>query len=164
MYREWLSRDFCQSIYEEWMAEAVAKGRIKAPGFFSDPLRRKAYCKAEWNGPARGKMCIRDRHYDKWVNWDEDTIIKYTVPMESLPNAVLKLSLIHILVQVDAEAAAELRDIADVLSITANTDKNIQICLEAVLRIADRLERRKNSEGLQTESGTGKAKNRRKDG
>lgn len=36
------------------MAEAVAKGRIKAPGFFSDPLRRKAYCKAEWNGPARG--------------------------------------------------------------------------------------------------------------
>lgn len=54
MYREWLSRDFCQSIYEEWMAEAVAKGRIKAPGFFSDPLRRKAYCKAEWNGPARG--------------------------------------------------------------------------------------------------------------
>lgn len=68
------------------------------------------------------------------------------------------------IVQVDAEAAAELRDIADVLSITANTDKNIQICLKAVLRIADRLERRKNSEGLQTESGTGKAKNRRKDG
>ena len=36
------------------LAEAVAKGRVNAPGFFSDPLYRKAYSKAEWNGPARG--------------------------------------------------------------------------------------------------------------
>lgn len=54
MYRTWLANDFCQPIYEEWLAEAVAKGRVKAPGFFSDPIRRKAYCKAQWNGPARG--------------------------------------------------------------------------------------------------------------
>lgn len=54
MYRTWLATDFCQVIYEEWMAEAVSKGRIAAPGFFSDPLYKKAYCKAEWNGPARG--------------------------------------------------------------------------------------------------------------
>lgn len=56
MYRSWLANDFCQPIYEEWMAEAVAKGRIKAPGFFTDPIRRKAYCKAQWNGPARGLL------------------------------------------------------------------------------------------------------------
>lgn len=56
MYRTWLANDFCQPIYEEWLAEAVAKGRIKAPGFFSDPLRHKAYCKAAWNGPARGLL------------------------------------------------------------------------------------------------------------
>lgn len=56
MYRTWLAADFCQPIYEEWMAEAVAKGRIKAPGFFTDPLRHKAYCKAQWNGPARGLL------------------------------------------------------------------------------------------------------------
>ena len=56
MYRAWLANDFCQPIYEEWLAEAVAKGRIKAPGFFTDPLRRKAYCKAQWNGPARGLL------------------------------------------------------------------------------------------------------------
>lgn len=56
MYREWLSNDFCQPIYEEWLAEAVAKGRISAPGFFSDPVRHKAYCQAEWNGPARGML------------------------------------------------------------------------------------------------------------
>ena len=56
MYRDWMARDFCQPIYEEWMAEAVAKGRINAPGFFTDPIRRKAFCKAEWNGPARGTL------------------------------------------------------------------------------------------------------------
>ena len=56
MYRTWLANDFCQPIYEEWMAEAVAKGRIKAPGFFSDPIRHKAFCKAQWNGPARGLL------------------------------------------------------------------------------------------------------------
>ena len=54
MYRSWLATDFCQVIYEEWLTEAVAKGRIPAPSFFRDPVYRKAYCKAEWNGPARG--------------------------------------------------------------------------------------------------------------
>lgn len=56
MYRDWLAKDFCQPIYEEWLAEAVAKGRIKAPGFFSDSVRHKAFCQAEWNGPARGML------------------------------------------------------------------------------------------------------------
>lgn len=65
---------------------------------------------------------------------------------------------------VDMEAAEELRDIAQVLNITASTDKNIQLSMEAILRIADRLERRKSGEGLQTESGTGKDENGRKNG
>lgn len=56
MYRTWLSADFCQPTYEEWFAEAVAKGRINAPGFFTDPIRRKAYTGAEWNGPAQGLL------------------------------------------------------------------------------------------------------------
>lgn len=56
MYRNWLSKDFCQPIFEEWLAEAVAKGRIIAPGFFSDPAIRKAYSGAEWNGPAQGLL------------------------------------------------------------------------------------------------------------
>lgn len=56
MYRDWLAMDFCQPIYEEFLAEAVAKGRIRAPGFFTDPLRHKAFCRAEWNGPARGML------------------------------------------------------------------------------------------------------------
>lgn len=56
MYRDWLATDFCQPIYEEWLTEAVAKGRIKAPGFFTDPVIRKAYCGAKWNGPAKGML------------------------------------------------------------------------------------------------------------
>ena len=56
MYRTWIANDFCQPVYEEWLAEAVAKGRIKAPGFFADPLRHRAYCRAQWNGPARGLL------------------------------------------------------------------------------------------------------------
>ncbi len=56
MFRTWMSNDFCQPIYEEWLAEAVAKGRISAPGFFSDPIRHKAYCCSQWNGPARGLL------------------------------------------------------------------------------------------------------------
>lgn len=56
MYRGWLAADFCQPIFEEFMCEAVAKGRISAPGFFSDPLVRKAYCAAEWNGPSAGQL------------------------------------------------------------------------------------------------------------
>lgn len=56
MYRNWLATDFCQPVYEEWLTEAVAKGRIKAPGFFTDPVIRKAYCGAKWNGPAKGML------------------------------------------------------------------------------------------------------------
>lgn len=55
-YRSWLADDLCQPVYEEWLAEAVAKGRIKAPGFFNDPVIHMAYCKAEWNGPAKGTL------------------------------------------------------------------------------------------------------------
>ncbi|MBP3634776.1 MAG: phage portal protein [Oscillospiraceae bacterium] len=47
---------FCQPIYEEWLAEAVARGRIKAPGFFQDPAIRKAYCGCVWPGPARTSL------------------------------------------------------------------------------------------------------------
>ena len=50
--RAWFSRDFCQPVYEMWLAEAVATGRIEAPGFFEDPAIRYAYCNAEWYGPS----------------------------------------------------------------------------------------------------------------
>ncbi len=54
MRRKWFVNDFCRPVYEIWFAEAVGKGRIHAPGFFADPLVRKAYTNATWTGPAQG--------------------------------------------------------------------------------------------------------------
>lgn len=56
MKRKWLAADFCQPLYEIFLTEAIANGRIKAPGFFLDPAIRKAYCRAQWNGPAPGML------------------------------------------------------------------------------------------------------------
>lgn len=56
MRRTWLANDFCQPIYERWLSEAVARGRIFAPGFWSDPLIRKAWCRCDWNGPSPGQI------------------------------------------------------------------------------------------------------------
>lgn len=50
--RTYLQDDFCQPVYEMFLAEAVAKGRIKAPHFFDDPLIHKAWCCAKWNSTA----------------------------------------------------------------------------------------------------------------
>jgi len=54
--RAWLVDEFCQPVYETWLSEAIAKGRVHAPGFFSDPMIRKAYCGVEWNGPTAGQV------------------------------------------------------------------------------------------------------------
>ena len=56
MRRKWLVDDFCQPVYEVWLAEAVARGRIKAPGFFGDPLVRAAWSGARWIGPNQGQL------------------------------------------------------------------------------------------------------------
>ena len=56
MRRSWFVNDFCQPIYELFMAEAVALGRINAPGFHTDPLLREAWCGARWIGPVQGSL------------------------------------------------------------------------------------------------------------
>lgn len=56
MKRAWIAADFCQPVYELFLSEAIAKGRLHAPGFFLDPLIRAAYCGAQWNGPAQGMV------------------------------------------------------------------------------------------------------------
>ena len=56
MYRKWFTSDFCEPVYELWLSEAVARGRIQAPGFFSDPKIKKAWLKAEWVGPSQGQL------------------------------------------------------------------------------------------------------------
>jgi lambda family phage portal protein len=55
--RDWLSEIFCQPIYELWLTEAVALGRISAPGFLSgDALVRDAWLGSDWIGDAPGHI------------------------------------------------------------------------------------------------------------
>lgn len=54
--RQWLALNFCQPVYETWMDEAVAIGRIHAPGYFADPALQQAYRGSQWIGPARGMI------------------------------------------------------------------------------------------------------------
>lgn len=56
MRRTWFSRDFCQPVYEAWLTEAIVRGRVQAPGFFSDPVKRAAWCNSEWFGPVMGVL------------------------------------------------------------------------------------------------------------
>jgi len=56
MRRTWFADDFCQPIYEIWLSEAVARGRIIAPGFFNDPAIKNAWCGSEWIGPSQGQI------------------------------------------------------------------------------------------------------------
>lgn len=54
--RMWLTENFLKPVYEIWMWEAVAKGRISAPGFFSDPAIRSAWLEAQFIGPSKGQI------------------------------------------------------------------------------------------------------------
>ncbi|HDK41692.1 MAG TPA: phage portal protein [Nitrospirae bacterium] len=54
--RKWITDYFCNPVYEIWMYEAVAIGRIAAPGFLTDPVIRRAYLGAEWIGPGKGMI------------------------------------------------------------------------------------------------------------
>ena len=56
MRRTWFANDFCDPIYEMFVAEAVARGRINAPGFFTDPIIRAAYLGCDWVGPSQGQL------------------------------------------------------------------------------------------------------------
>lgn len=56
MRRKWLVDDLCRPVWELFVSEAVATGRISAPGFFTDPLVRAAYLGCEWIGPSQGQL------------------------------------------------------------------------------------------------------------
>jgi lambda family phage portal protein len=47
---QFLGPNFCQPIFDVWLAEDVATGGTVAPGFFRDPVLRYAYSSARWIG------------------------------------------------------------------------------------------------------------------
>ena len=56
MYRTWFINDFCNPVYELWLNEAIALGRVDAPGYFMDPAVKAAWLKCEWIGPSQGML------------------------------------------------------------------------------------------------------------
>jgi lambda family phage portal protein len=54
--RHWLVVMLCQPVYEAVITEAVATGRLSAPGFFSDALVKKAWLGSLWSGDAYSQI------------------------------------------------------------------------------------------------------------
>lgn len=56
VYRAKFNQMFNQQVWEMWLSEAVATGRVEAPGFFDDPAIRRAWCGCMWNGVTMGHV------------------------------------------------------------------------------------------------------------
>jgi len=56
-WRDKVGEKYCDPIYELWLTEGVASGRIYAPGFLNgDPLIKQAWLGCEWVGDAPGHI------------------------------------------------------------------------------------------------------------
>ena len=82
--RATLVRTFCQPSYEWVIAESVAAGLLDAPGFFEDPLVRRAWCDAAWTGPAAGQIDERSAV--------ESAILRVTNGLATLEEETAKLT------------------------------------------------------------------------
>lgn len=54
--RDMLAKSMCQPVFELWLADEVAQGRISCPGFFNDDIIRSAWCAAIWTGDGPGSI------------------------------------------------------------------------------------------------------------
>jgi len=54
--RDMLAKTLCQPVFELWLADEVAAGRINCPGFFADDIIRAAWCAAIWTGDGPGSI------------------------------------------------------------------------------------------------------------
>lgn len=56
MERDMVVTELCQPVYELWLENEVAEGRVRAPGFFADPLIKAAWSAAVWTGDGPGSV------------------------------------------------------------------------------------------------------------
>lgn len=54
--RDLLTKTLCQPVFELWLDDEVAAGRINCPGYFADPVVKAAWCKAIWTGDGPGSI------------------------------------------------------------------------------------------------------------
>lgn len=68
--RSWLINRWCNPVYDAWLVEQVARGAYDMPGFFENPLVRRAWSGAEWTGDA--KISVDPLRENKADEIDED--------------------------------------------------------------------------------------------
>ena len=56
VHRTRFNAQFNQPVYEMWLSEAVASGRIEAPGYFEDAAIRQAWSGCMWMGASMGHV------------------------------------------------------------------------------------------------------------
>ena len=49
IFREEMATDFLNEVYEAWLSEEIAAGRVNAAGF-NDPVLKKAWLNCKWIG------------------------------------------------------------------------------------------------------------------
>lgn len=54
--RDLLAKKLCQPVYELWLADEIAEGRIAAPGYFASDYVRAAWNKCLWTGDGPGSI------------------------------------------------------------------------------------------------------------
>ena len=54
--RDLMAKGMCQPVFELWLADEVAEGRISAPGFFQSDIIKAAWCSAIWTGDGPGSI------------------------------------------------------------------------------------------------------------
>jgi len=79
--RKWLGESFNDPIYRTWLMEAVASGRIHAPGYLSgNAAIIRAYSACEWVGPAPGHIDpLREAKAEQlWVDMGVKSLSRVT--------------------------------------------------------------------------------------
>lgn len=79
--RTWLSRNFCQPVYQWFLYECVARGLVDAPGFLDDPIKRAAWSGSCWVGPAQIVLDpVKEAEgADAWINMGAKTLDEVTL-------------------------------------------------------------------------------------
>jgi lambda family phage portal protein len=54
--RDLIAKMLCQPVFELWLADEVAEGRIRCPGFFQSDVVKAAWCAAIWTGDGPGSI------------------------------------------------------------------------------------------------------------
>ena len=118
MTRDWFASDFCGQVYSEWLTEAIASGRVKAPGFFDDPRKRKAWLGHQWTGaamphldPVKEASAMKAMTENGWLTNKQATTLlnggDWEKNIEELQKEAEKMAIVHGMLSAAAQVKQE---------------------------------------------------------